>query len=118
MAKKEDTDKVSTKNESPKFDYRDNDAEERANRDNLNIMMAPWRLGNAISAVGWTFVVVASLAELFGYGFYLNADNQLQLGTLEERDFYLQVVKQKAPTAAHGNNPRLSRLPGVEPSSQ
>eukprot|EP00980_Cylindrotheca_fusiformis_P028657 scaffold22634_cov123-Cylindrotheca_fusiformis.AAC.4 len=67
--------------------------EEEASKRVRDKLLFPYRLGRAFNALLWTFVVVGVLLNVFGYGYIRGDNGMLSIGTLEERNFQIEVNK-------------------------
>jgi hypothetical protein len=56
-------------------------------------LMLPYRVGRAVNYALWTFVFLGFALNIFGYGYIRGENGQLAVGTMEERNFQLEVRK-------------------------
>jgi hypothetical protein len=67
--------------------------EEAASKKVNDRLLFPYRLGRAFNAAAWTFVLCGILLNVFGYGYIRGQDGVIAVGTMEERNFQVEVNK-------------------------
>jgi hypothetical protein len=67
--------------------------EEEASKKVNDRLLFPFRLGRAFNAAAWTFVLCGILLNVCGYGYIRGENGMLGVGTLEERNFQVEVNK-------------------------
>jgi hypothetical protein len=68
--------------------------EEEASRKVMNRLTMPSRIGNAITSMGWAFVISGSLLGAFGYCYTIDEQTHLiKIDTLEHRMFQVELRK-------------------------
>lgn len=86
--------------------------EENASRKNLEKLLMPYRIGEAFSksatAIGWLFVLSGFVLNAFGYCYIVKNDapwyEGIQIGTIEEREFYMETRKSISQTKPSNMN--------------
>lgn len=94
---KADEDKLKEEPESEKEEpltlYELSLLEERAAKRIDDKLMFPFRMGRAINGALWTFVLIGIALNIFGYGYIRGENGMITIGTLEERNFQIEVNK-------------------------
>lgn len=67
--------------------------EEEASRKNLERLLLPDRIGQAVTKVAWLFVLSGFVLNIFGYGYVVQANHLIKIDTLENRQFQMEVRK-------------------------
>ena len=76
-------------------------------------LMLPYRIGRAINAAIWSFVILGFALNFFGYGYVKGENGMIAIGTLEERNFQIEVNKstKEANTATTTTTTTTTVLP-------
>jgi hypothetical protein len=75
-----------------------------------NLWSLPGRVGQAMTAVGWLFVIITTILNTQGYAWIPSANGEISLGTLEERNF-VSTMYGKKKAAATTKSPLLLEQP-------
>lgn len=71
--------------------------EENASRKNLEQLLLPNRISEAVTKLAWLFVLSGFALNAFGYGYVVKSDvpfyQRIQIDTLENRQFQMEVRK-------------------------
>jgi hypothetical protein len=85
--------KEKSKDSEPISLYELSRLEQEASKRVNDRLLLPFRLGRAFNAAGWTFVLCGILLNVFGYGYIRGENGMLAVGTMEERNFQVEVNK-------------------------
>jgi hypothetical protein len=109
----DDTNATTKKNEEDK--YRDSyswaelQADEELRRAELqssinrkNNMLLPQRISQAITTLGWTFVVTGVILNSLGYAWVKRPEGGLGIGTLDQRDFQREMYRRSSTDGGGG----------------
>ncbi len=59
-----------------------------------NAMLLPQRISSAITSLGWLFVGGGIILNQLGYAYVRDSSGGIRIGSLNERDFQLEVVME------------------------
>ncbi|KAL3782415.1 hypothetical protein ACHAW5_010305 [Stephanodiscus triporus] len=59
-----------------------------------NAMLLPQRISAAVTTLGWIFVVCGVVLNQLGYAYVKDPAGGIRIGSLDERDFQVEVVKE------------------------
>mmetsp|Transcript_24309 Transcript_24309/g.36032 ORF Transcript_24309/g.36032 Transcript_24309/m.36032 type:complete len:176 (-) Transcript_24309:237-764(-) len=76
--------------------YEISQIEERANRKNMNRLMLLPRIGQALTGLAYAFVISSIALQIFGYGYVRGPNGFLDITTLENRAFQLELMKSSS----------------------
>lgn len=89
-----------------------------------NAMLLPQRISSAITTLGWLFVGGGIILNQLGFAYVRDASGGIRIGSLNERDFQLEVVMEGRAAKKEkeieegggrridGSNPSVSRSSG------
>ena len=67
-------------------------------------------ISRAVQTLAWGFVAVGFIANILGYAWVADPSGGLKIGTLEERDFQREMIKEKRRAEAEKEEVALSRI--------
>ena len=59
-------------------------------------MLLPQRISQAITTLGWTFVVTGIVLNSLGFAWVKNPEGGLGIGTLDQRDFQREMYRRSS----------------------
>ena len=74
-------------------------------------------ISRAVQTLAWGFVAVGFIANILGYAWVADPSGGLKIGTLEERDFQREMIKEKRRAEAEKEEPvtiSLSRIQSLD----
>jgi hypothetical protein len=97
-AKNEDEETTNeTKQETKKSDpislYELAEMEARASKRINDRLLLPYRLGEALTNLAWFVVILSVVLNGFGYAYIRGQNGLITIGTLEERNFQIEMAK-------------------------
>eukprot|EP00584_Thalassiosira_punctigera_P020145 CAMPEP_0172574598 /NCGR_PEP_ID=MMETSP1067-20121228/136787_1 /TAXON_ID=265564 ORGANISM="Thalassiosira punctigera, Strain Tpunct2005C2" /NCGR_SAMPLE_ID=MMETSP1067 /ASSEMBLY_ACC=CAM_ASM_000444 /LENGTH=199 /DNA_ID=CAMNT_0013367231 /DNA_START=298 /DNA_END=897 /DNA_ORIENTATION=+ len=72
-----------------------------------NNMLLPQRISMAVTTLGWMFVIGGVILEQSGYAWVKSPTGGLGIGTLDERDFQMEIMRERRKDEGE-KNPTLS----------
>lgn len=72
-----------------------------------NNMLLPQRISQAITTLGWTFVVTGIILNSLGFAWVKNPEGGLGIGTLDQRDFQREMYRRSS--GGNGDARTISR---------
>ena len=71
-------------------------------------------ISRAVQTLAWGFVAVGFIANILGYAWVADPSGGLKIGTLEERDFQREMIKEKRRAEAEKEEVALSRIQSLD----
>lgn len=64
-----------------------------------NNMLLPQRISQAVTTLGWTFVVTGIVLNSLGFAWVKNPEGGLGIGTLDQRDFQREMYRRSSSSS-------------------
>jgi len=74
-------------------------------------------ISRAVQTLAWGFVAVGFIANILGYAWVADPSGGLKIGTLEERDFQREMIKEKRRAEAEKEDPVAVSISRIQSSS-
>ena len=68
--------------------------ENESSRKEWNELLLPQRVSQAVTTVGWMFVVGGAILPYFGFAYVRKPEGGIRIGTLDERDFQRELMRK------------------------
>ena len=83
-------------------------AELQSSINRKNNMLLPQRISQAITTLGWTFVVTGVILNSLGYAWIERPEGGLGIGTLDQRDFQREMYRRSTSSDGDGKKVHAS----------
>eukprot|EP00984_Skeletonema_dohrnii_P011511 scaffold4603_cov128-Skeletonema_dohrnii-CCMP3373.AAC.4 len=77
-----------------------------------NNMLLPQRISQAVTTLGWTFVVTGIVLNSLGFAWVKKPEGGLGIGTLDQRNFQRELYRRSEDSTKDANN-MISRASGA-----
>ena len=82
-------------------------AELQSSINRKNNMLLPQRISQAITTLGWTFVVTGVILNSLGYAWIERPEGGLGIGTLDQRDFQREMYRRSSSSSTDGGGKKV-----------
>jgi hypothetical protein len=68
--------------------------EDEASRKEWNALLLPQRISQAVTTLGWMFVLGGAILPYFGFAYVRKPEGGIGIGSLDERDFQRELMRK------------------------
>jgi hypothetical protein len=68
--------------------------EDEASRKEWNALLLPQRISQAVTTLGWLFVLGGAILPYFGFAYVRKPEGGIGIGSLDERDFQRELMRK------------------------